>query len=75
MNEREIKPVVSIWVLLSNVDRLKKGELPVSWRTEIFTLDALKQKEYVNIFVPYDYFINLYDKRLELERDTSDLPF
>lgn len=74
MDDLQIKPVVSIWIPLSAIARVKKGVLPPTWNTSQPS-PSETSTEFINIFVPYDYFIILYDKKVELDQDTSDLPF
>lgn len=66
-----MKPAVLIWISVDAAVKMSRGAVPLTWYTNRQSVPD--PSNYVQIIVPYDYFIQMYDAKDELERSTKDL--
>jgi len=70
----KIKPVVSIWVPYRSIDRVTNMEVDnLTWYQANPTTDLDEGNDWVNVFIPFDYFIRLKDKESSLNNLSKDM--
>jgi len=66
-----IKPAVQIWVTVEDSMRMTQGKVPQTWYTDI---SVVKEPEkFIQIVIPHDYFVQMYNAKAELLAATRDL--
>lgn len=77
----KINPIISIWVHLSQIENFYRGNPVTEFEYDIL---PLMDENYVNVLVPYDYFLSIIPLRIvknkktqekEIELQDDDLPF
>lgn len=74
-----IKPVISIWVPYRSIDKVSRMEVDnLSWYQSDPNSNKVVEgfdegNDWVNVFIPFDYFIRLKDNQGKLENLAKDL--
>ena len=69
-----MKPVIQIWVKVSSLELIKRGQFPSTWWRTYDQIPSSEESNVVCLNVTYDWFVQMRDYEKELEKN-NDLPF